>query len=121
MSARWLVLLGCACACAACSEKSGDAAVVADAAVDAGPPPCGMRGEQGNELGVGKFCNSTGDCANNHKAGICATFLEPHEHFCSMLCAIDGGPEECGSATRCVCQSHICGCVPSACADDAGL
>lgn len=109
--------------CGGCSsEKSStETSRAPDASVDAGPPQCGARGEKGNELGVGKFCNSTGDCAGNHKAGICATFLEPNEHFCSMLCPVDGGPDDCGSGSRCVCQSNICGCVPMACADDAGL
>lgn len=106
-------------ACSSSSSSTGNDAP-SDAGVDAAPP-CGKPGERGNEIGVGHFCNSTGDCSNAGKASVCATFLDPREHFCSMLCAGDGGPSQCGSDAVCVCQSHICGCVPTACAEDAGL
>jgi hypothetical protein len=39
-----------------------------DAAVDAFESTCGEPGDPGNELGIGKFCASLGDCADTQAA-----------------------------------------------------
>jgi hypothetical protein len=101
---------------------SGTASPVADAGAtpDAGygdvmiPTSCGMPGEVGNSLGVGKYCTTSTDCLGNTQATLCATLGNPNMQFCTFLC-IQGDSTACGTGASCACQSGECGCVPDSC------
>src|SRR6476620_8241589 len=43
---------------------------------------CGVAGNPGNELGVGKFCMDTLDCSSQ-QANICASTFAPNLTFCT--------------------------------------
>lgn len=82
-----------------------------------GPPTscCATPGNPGNELGVGKYCDTQSDCANQ-KANLCATIADPNAHFCTLLCTQGGGNAQCGSGALCQCGANgQCGCVPGEC------
>ena len=71
---------------------------------------CGQPGDQGNELGVGKYCGSLSDCTG--MANLCASLGDPKLHFCTMLCQAGGN---CGTGATCQCQGSQCGCFPDSC------
>lgn len=74
---------------------------------------CGVPGNPGNELGVGKFCNSAAEC-RNQPANLCAATFSPNLHFCTRPCMMGGGG--CGSGAMCQCAgSGQCACVPGEC------
>ncbi len=74
---------------------------------------CGKPGNPGNELGVGKFCQTGGDCANQ-TAAICAAEFQPGADFCTMPCT--PGSTNCGSGASCQCAgANQCACVPGEC------
>lgn len=86
-----------------------------DAAPDAFESTCGMPGDQGNELGVGKFCATLSDCSATPMAKLCSSLGDPTTHFCTKTCQM-GSTDQCGAATSCVCNaSNQCGCTPDAC------
>jgi hypothetical protein len=74
---------------------------------------CGHPGDQGNSLGVGKYCDQLTDCIGL-QAGLCATLGDPNAHFCTKTCT-QGSTTECGDNATCSCQGGQCGCVPNAC------
>src|ERR1700744_1215250 len=71
---------------------------------------CGVEGNPGNELGVGKFCQGSTDCAGA-QANICGTTFAPNLTFCTMACMTDGSTTECGSGAQCQCAQNQCACV----------
>ncbi len=76
---------------------------------------CGIPGNPGNELGVGKFCQTAPDCAGQ-KANICAASFGANFTFCTMLCTMNGGNAQCGSGAVCQCGGNMqCACVPGEC------
>ena len=86
-----------------------------DAAVDAFQSTCGHPGDMGNELGIGKFCTSLGDCSSTSMAKLCSQVGDATTHFCTKTCAM-GSTDQCGTNTMCVCNSsNQCGCTPNAC------
>jgi hypothetical protein len=107
---------------AGCSSSSGGSG--ADAGEDSCAPidsACGQPCDPGNELGIGRFCESTSYCVGTMVPTICATLGNPNEHFCTALCnppdAGDAGEylASCGSNATCQCQGGQCGCYPSSC------
>ena len=98
---------------AACGSDSK----TADAnAADAFESTCGKPGDQGNELGIGKFCASLSDCSMTQDAPLCSSIGDPTTHFCTKTCQMGGSADQCGTATQCVCNGGgQCGCTPSAC------
>jgi hypothetical protein len=131
------VLLSSLLALAACSSTSSPAPASGDsgtneasadvAAGDSGSK-CGNPGDQGNSLGVGRYCNNLSDCGST-KAVICSILGDPTTHFCTLLCSppdagggadaggADAGPQ-CGENATCQCDSTLgqCGCAPNICA-----
>jgi hypothetical protein len=67
-----------------------------------------------NSIGVGKYCDSLGDCISNTKAVLCATLGDPGAHFCTATCT-QGDPSACAENASCQCQGRQCGCFPDAC------
>jgi hypothetical protein len=64
--------------------------------------PCAQPGDQGNELGVGEFCEAAGNqCADNDTAAICIVLFDPsgYSNFCSMPCTTDA---DCGDNALCM-------------------
>jgi hypothetical protein len=85
------------------------------AGVDAFASTCGKPGDQGNELGVGKFCATLNDCANNGSAGLCSNLGDPTTFFCTKLCT-KGSTTDCGTGATCTCNAqNQCGCTPNSC------
>ncbi|HEX8954032.1 MAG TPA: hypothetical protein VF945_19390 [Polyangia bacterium] len=78
---------------------------------------CGVAGNPGNELGVGKFCQGPMDCMMPPTAGLmCATMISPNLTFCTMPCTTNGSNTECGSGAQCRCAaSGQCACIPGEC------
>jgi hypothetical protein len=86
-----------------------------DAAVDAFNSTCGMPGDVGNEMGVGKFCAHLSDC-DNPNAGLCSSLGDPTTHFCTHTCKSTDPQTVCGTAAQCTCNaSNQCGCTPTKC------
>lgn len=74
---------------------------------------CGQAGNPGNEIGVGKFCQSSTDC-QGQLANLCVTI--PGARFCTRSCSPTGGSAQCGSGASCQCGSgNQCACVPGEC------
>jgi hypothetical protein len=88
----------------------------ADAGSDAGYQ-CGIGpGTTGNSKGVGKYCDTLGDCSGQD-ASLCATLGDPTAHFCTLVCdaAMPAEPQ-CGEMATCECNGgSSCGCTPAAC------
>jgi hypothetical protein len=125
-AAGCLFALGAVGACSSSSSSSGPGATPdsGSSGNDSGsglPDPsssiCGHPGDQGNSLGVGRFCQSSNDCANNTSATICAIVGDDHSFFCTFVCHQDGGADQCGENAECACQGGPCGCFPKACDD----
>ena len=115
------VVLGFALACSSSSSSSSSSGGTTDggskdaAAEAAFKSDCGHPGDKGNELGVGKFCQTLSDCSANKKATLCTTISDNKNFFCTASCT-DGGPaDQCGTASSCQCQGAQCGCFPDAC------
>ena len=83
---------------------------------------CGQPCDQGNSLGIGRFCYGIVDCAGTQVPTLCATLGDSTEHFCTARCnPPDASPEasvflaSCGDNATCQCQGGQCGCFPSSC------
>jgi hypothetical protein len=82
---------------------------------------CGQPCQAGNDLGIGKFCNTIHDCDGTKIPTLCATLGAPDEHFCTASCdPPDAGPDaelttNCGQNATCQCQGGQCGCFPDSC------
>jgi hypothetical protein len=102
------VTLVLAIALCACGGDDGGAAQS-----DAFESDCGKPGDMGNEVGVGKFCASLGECGST--APLCSSIGDPDTHFCTRTCPM-GDSSVCGTGAECTCNSsNQCGCTPSAC------
>jgi hypothetical protein len=85
-------------------------------APDAFESDCGRPGDVGNELGIGKFCAQISDCNDTPMAPLCSSLGDRNTHFCTKTCQSGGAPDQCGTATECVCNANNqCGCTPSSC------
>ncbi|HUJ62757.1 MAG TPA: hypothetical protein VLX92_29850 [Kofleriaceae bacterium] len=107
---------------AACGSSGGHGAPVdGPPAIDAFYSACGHPGDTGNSLGVGKFCTTLQDCADNSQATICSTLgndpstPQLDSYFCTALCSASSPPGFCGDGASCMCGSAGCGCAPSTC------
>lgn len=96
--------------CAACGGD--DAAVVPDANF---VTTCGSPGDEGNELGIGKFCRTLNDCTDTDDAPLCSNIGDETTWFCTRTCANEDDDAVCGSDTECVCGGGGCGCTPTVC------
>lgn len=83
---------------------------------DAFASTCGQPGDQGNELGVGKFCQTLNDCNGTPSAPLCSNLGDETTFFCTKFCTSGGSADQCGTAASCTCNSNNqCGCTPNAC------
>ncbi len=108
-----LCLLVCACGT---KTTTPDMAVVQDMSANM-PVCCGMPGDTGNDLGVGKYCTDSTQCTGNT---ICSAPVKgPRYPFCTTPCVppdMGGSPTACGTDAVCQCQPMLgCGCVPAKC------
>jgi hypothetical protein len=99
----------------ACSSNKAKPDAAIDASVDAFMSTCGEPGDVGNDVGVGKFCNSLSDCSGT-SAPLCSSFGDPTTHFCTKTCSATGSADQCGTNATCECNSgNECGCTPNSC------
>lgn len=75
---------------------------------------CGEPGDVGNEVGVGKFCETLNDCSDTVDARLCANLGDEDAHFCTRTCT-EGDSSVCGTGATCTCGNGGCGCTPDAC------
>jgi hypothetical protein len=126
MKKRFLYVFVPSLAVGACSSSStetgsnGDAGKSDAAAGDAAASKCGKPGDQGNALGVGKYCEVVSDCNATPEAHVCSVLGDQETHFCTKICvppdAGDGGSaSNCGAGASCECDSRNCGCTPVVC------
>ena len=112
MRAAMLLIVVVAAACGGDDSSSQQR----DAAIDADMSICGHPGDMGNELGIGKFCESFSECASTPEAPLCSKVGDPQTHFCTKTCSATGPANQCGTDTMCTCNStNQCGCTPTAC------
>ena len=101
---------------AACDGGSGTPAPPDVATIDAYESDCGKPGDVGNELGIGQFCASLGDCSTTMSAPLCSSLGDRNTHFCTKTCTNGGPTTQCGTGAECTCNaSNQCGCTPSVC------
>ncbi len=115
-----LLVSSAACSSSSSSSSSSSGGTkdsgVKDTGVDAvSLSECGHPGDKGNELGVGKFCQTLSDCLGNTKATLCTTIGDNVNFYCLMSCTEGGPADQCGTAASCACQGGQCGCHPDAC------
>ena len=94
-----------------------DSASYKDAAVDAFESECGNPGDQGNEMGIGAFCDPANqpDIHCPSTAPLCSIIGDERTHFCTKTCSM-GSTTACGTGAECTCNSsNQCGCTPSVC------
>jgi hypothetical protein len=90
---------------------------------DAGPPfsACGHPGDQGNDAGVGKYCQFISDCPSGLLCSTLNNNPPPNDqhntYFCVLVCdPCNSRPGFCGAGASCVCQAvGACGCTPNNC------
>ena len=108
-----------ACGSSSTPQKPDAHAPTFDAAppaADAFASTCGKPGDTGNELGVGKFCATLDDCANNGSSGLCSNLGDATTFFCTKFCSAATGAADCGTGATCTCNSsNQCGCTPDTC------
>ena len=112
MSIKGLVIFLFVAIVVACGSSSNTKKP--DAAIDALDSFCGHPGDTGNDIGVGKYCNTLSDCNGNKMATLCATLGNAQAHFCTKTCPM-GSTDQCGMNATCVCQGGSCGCTPNSC------
>jgi hypothetical protein len=117
-----LGLLLLAVACGGSSGTKGDAAC-------SGGSACGQPCDEGNNLGVGRYCTKgAGQCDKNEGLGsglfiFCTIDEDPTapDAFCTGPCSTDS---QCGENAYCDGQGGQSGCVPASCGGtpmDAGV
>ncbi len=116
-----LLFLGCGTAGGGGAVDMAPPADLARAADLALPSLCGHPGDKGNSLGVGKFCRTFDDCANQ-AATLCsaigngATSSPDDTYFCTIYpCQLDAGTSQCAEGATCACKSGQCACTPNSC------
>lgn len=77
------------------------------------PGSCGNPGDAGNELGVGRYCDTTADCAGL-PASVCAFAYDGSLPHVCIVAPCDGATN-CGASATCTCNALGCGCLPDAC------
>ena len=118
-----LDVVGAVAALGACSSSSSSSPPP-DAGPDVANSTCGHPGDQGNAVGVGKFCTVPDDCKTG-SATLCSAIANGTElsttysYFCTLQCN-PTKPEACGEGATCACTSIGCGCAPLGCAIDSG-
>jgi hypothetical protein len=106
------------CAASACEKST----LPIDAATCDGALGCGKCGEKGNELGVGRYCTTSGDECSDTDAILCTVWYEKSAPpFCTLPCKID---KDCGTSAYCGTNPDNPsqrGCTPFSCGvpDDA--
>ena len=116
---RALALAFVVLAFAGCTDGAPSGADMAVGAADLlFDTSCGRPGNVGNALGVGRFCESFGECSVTPLARICAAIDDPRKHFCTMVCD-PKMPSACGDGATCRCE-QLCLCTPAACATIGG-
>src|SRR5258708_15863983 len=74
---------------------------------------CGAPGDQGNELGVGKYCTQGGGQCQGLQASICSADIQLNgSGLCSKSCSTDA---DCGTGAVCFQDTLGKGCEPVAC------
>lgn len=80
---------------------------------------CGHPGDQGNSLGVGKYCTKIQDCSSNSQATLCSALFIDNANFCTMTCTDSDMGLPCGEGAHCQCGSSGgqsgCACYPDSC------
>lgn len=84
---------------------------------------CGEPCDEGNELGVGRYCTDPAQC--RAPASVCSVLLNDISPYRSYVCTFQCDPAagtDCGSDAACACVplnagGTICGCVPAVCAE----
>ena len=72
---------------------------------------CAVKGDKGNALGIGAFCQKGEKCDNGLFCS--ADFGAPEgAQFCTLACATDA---DCGADTTCFHEARGQGCVPTKC------
>src|SRR5689334_19622183 len=95
---------------AAC-DGGGGSSRPPDAAPDAFESDCGQPGDVGNDLGIGRFCTSLGDCTDP-RAPLCSILGDTKTHFCTKTCQASGPATQCGTGAECTCNNGgQCGCT----------
>ena len=108
---RTLLISGFALLVSACGSSND---THADAACSGGTS-CGQPCDEGNSLGVGKFCTKGGgECAKNETYVFCTADFDATapDAFCTGPCGSDA---DCGPEAYCDDQGGQSGCVPAAC------
>lgn len=82
---------------------------------DAFETTCGAPGDEGNEIGVGRFCMTLVDCADTEDARLCSNIGDETTWFCTRTCADENDDAVCGTGAECVCGNGGCGCTPTVC------
>lgn len=72
---------------------------------------CAQPGDEGNDLGVGRYCASASDCAGQ-TANFCIANFSAENYCTVILCQSD---DECGEGASCVASGPGSACVPLAC------
>ena len=82
--------------------------------------PSRAPGDRGNELGVGRYCETLADCAGTADARLCTALFEPRFRVCTKRCdnSVDGGAL-CGAGASCRCDRRGCACLPETCWNNA--
>lgn len=86
-----------------------------DAPIVAPAESCVQPEDEGNELGVGRFCSPRrGQCAVTPFARVCVPDLAPEvtDWYCTRFCDDDS---DCGTGALCLGDSRGMGCVPVVC------
>ena len=88
--------------------QSGGEVVDPDAA-------CVVPGDEGNELGVGRYCTvAGGECEDTPEPTLCLAALQPGApQYCSVILCTDD--EVCGEGATCVEEGPGSACVPLVC------
>lgn len=74
---------------------------------------CGVPGDPGNSVGVGKYCTTRGrECVGNGAATFCIAGFSSHNYCTVTMCTSD---EECGEGATCVTEGPGSACVPDYC------
>jgi hypothetical protein len=74
---------------------------------------CASPTDTGNSLGVGRYCEASGDCRGNGRATFCLAPFDSASNFCSFIGC--GSDADCGENTTCVMQTAGSACVPNVC------
>jgi hypothetical protein len=75
-------------------------------------PPCAEDGAAGNDLGVGRQCESGGGECTSPMICLADFVLGDFGNFCTTVCTSD---DECGEGASCAGQSGRAICVPDSC------